>query len=133
MIAVDSSVWIDFFANRPTPHVSFLERYIRRNPSEIALVDIVLAEVLQGLGDDDVPRVESTLLDLDVLKMQWISDFRAAAGLYRCARKSGVTIRGTVDCLIAAVCIRENVPLLHADADFDRLAELTQLTTIRVG
>lgn len=93
----------------------------------------MLTEVLRGLADEDVPRVESMLLDLDVLKMQWITDFRAAAGLYRCARKAGVTIRGTVDCLIAAVCIRENVKLLHADADFDRLAELTQLTTIRVG
>lgn len=133
MIAVDTSVWIDFIADRPTPHVEFLGSYLERNPSDVALVDIVLTEVLRGLADEAVPRIEAALLDLEVLRMQWISDFRAAAGLYRAARKSGVTIRGTVDCLIAAVCIRENVPLLHADADFDRLAELTQLTTIKIG
>jgi len=132
MIAVDTSVWIDYFADRPTPHVAILDRYLERNPSEVALVDIVLTELLQGLSEEDAPRIESMLLELDVLKMQWISDFRAAAGLFRCARRSGVTIRGTVDCLIAAVCIRESVSLLHADADFDRLAELTQLTTIKV-
>ncbi|HEX5402439.1 MAG TPA: PIN domain nuclease [Pseudonocardiaceae bacterium] len=133
MIAVDSSVWIDFFAGRATPHVNLLDGYLERYASEIALVDIVLTEVSRGLNDRDVHRVEGLLLDLDVLRMQWISDFRAAAGLYRAARNSGVTIRSTVDCLIAAVCIRENVPLLHADADFDRLAEISELTTIRVG
>jgi predicted nucleic acid-binding protein len=132
VIAVDTSVWIDFFADRPTPQAKLLDSYLAGRPSEVALVDIVLTEVLRGLADEDVPRVEATLLELDVLKMRWISDFRAAAGLYRCTRKSGVTIRSTVDCLIAAVCIREDVPLLHADVDFDRLSELTELSTVRV-
>jgi hypothetical protein len=133
VIAVDSSVWIDFLGGRDTAHVNLLAGYLDRHASEVALVDVVLTEVLQGLPDEHVAKVEATLLELDVLRLEWIRDFRAAAGLYRAARKSGVTIRGTVDCLIAAVCIRENVPLLHADADFDRLAEISELTTIRVG
>ncbi|HEX4700976.1 MAG TPA: PIN domain nuclease [Pseudonocardiaceae bacterium] len=133
MIAVDSSVWIDFLAGRPTPQVTVLEGYLSRNASEIAMVDIVLTEVLQGLPSGHVHRVEETLLDLDVLHLHWISDFRAAAGLYRAARKSGVTIRSTIDCLIAAVCIREDVTLLHNDIDFDRLADISQLSTLRAG
>jgi hypothetical protein len=133
VIAVDSSVWIDFLADRPTPHVKLLDGYLEHKASEVALVDIVLTEVLQGLPAEHAHRVESMLCDLDVLRLQWITDFRAAAGLYRAARKSGITIRGTIDCLIAAVCIREEVPLLHADADFDRLADISELVTIRVG
>jgi predicted nucleic acid-binding protein len=133
MIAVDTSVWIDFFADRPTPQVNLLDGYLTRFPGEIALVDVVLTEVLRGLKNKDVPRVESVLLDLDVLKLQWITDFRAAAGLYRAARQSGVTVRSTVDCLIAAVCIREDATLLHADVDFERLAGITHLSTIKVG
>ncbi|HYS37337.1 MAG TPA: PIN domain nuclease [Pseudonocardiaceae bacterium] len=133
MIAVDSSVWIDFLTDRTTPQVNVLDHYLARNPSEIALVDIVLTEVLQGLPSHHVHRVESLLLDLDVLHLKWISDYRAAAGLYRAARESGVTIRGTIDCLIAAVCIREQATLLHTDVDFDRLAAISELSTIKVG
>ncbi len=133
MIAVDSSVWIDFLTNPTTPQVNLLDGYLSHNPSEIALVDIVLTEVLQGLPRQHAHRIESLLLDLDVLHLKWISDYRAAAGLYRAARESGVTIRSTIDCLIAAVCIREQATLLHTDVDFDRLAALSELSTIHVG
>lgn len=133
MIAVDSSVWIDFLADRSTPHVKLLDGYLEYRPSEIALVDIVLTEVLQGLPEDHVHRVESVLLELEVLHLKWQSDYRAAAGLYRAARKAGKPVRGTIDCLIAAVCIREQATLLHADSDFDRLSEISELSTIKVG
>ena len=49
MIAVDTSVWIDYFADRQAPHVAILDSYLERNPSEVALVDIVLTELLQGI------------------------------------------------------------------------------------
>jgi hypothetical protein len=133
VIAVDSSVWIDFLAARPTPQSLLLKGYLAEYPEQVVLVDVVLTEVLRGLRDEDVARIESTLLELDVLRLQWVSDYRAAAGLYRAARRSGVTIRGTVDCLIAAICIREGATLLHADADFDRLAEISELSTVRTG
>ncbi len=133
MIAVDSSVWIDYLGARPTPQTLLLKGYLTRNPSEIVLVDIVLTEVLRGLREEDVRRIETALLELDVVRMQWVADFRAAAGLYRAARTAGFTIRGTVDCLVAAVCIREGVTLLHRDTDFDRLADISELSTIRVS
>jgi predicted nucleic acid-binding protein len=131
VIAVDSSVWIDFLTDRPTPQVGVLESFLMRDPTEIALIDIVLTEVLRGLRDEEVARVESQLAELDVLRMQWMTDFQKAAALYRAARKSGVTIRSTVDCLIAAVCIRAGVPLLHSDVDFERLSDVSELATIR--
>lgn len=133
MIAVDSSVWIDYFRDSPTPQVELLDSYLADRASDVVLVDVVVTEVLCGLRDEHVERVEQMLLDLPVMQMRWLSDFRAAAGLYRAARKTGVTIRSTVDCMIAAVCIRERVPLLHNDADFDRLADISELSTIRVG
>lgn len=133
MIAVDSSVWIDFLSDRPTPQVALLESFLTHDPTEVALIDIVLTEVLRGLRDEEVSRVESQLVELDVLRMQWMTDFQAAAALYRTARKNGVTIRSTVDCLVAAVCIRSGVPLLHADVDFDRLSRISELATFRVG
>ena len=58
---------------------------------------------------------------------------RSAAQLYRRARASGVTIRKTLDCLIAAPCIRTGAPFLHADADFDRLASCSGPSDIRVS
>jgi predicted nucleic acid-binding protein len=62
-----------------------------------------------------------------MLRLQDLDDFRLAAELYRFARSKGVTIRKTLDCLIAAPCIRANASLLHADADFDRLATCSAL------
>lgn len=133
MIAVDSSVWIDFLADRSTPQVAVLESYLMRDPSGVALIDVVLTEILRGLREDEVGRVESQLVELDVLRMEWMTDFQKAASLYRAARKKGVTIRSTVDCLIAAVCIRAGVPLLHCDADFNRIASFGELATINAG
>jgi hypothetical protein len=62
-----------------------------------------------------------------VLRLDGLDDFALAAELYRRARRAGVTIRKTLDCLIAAPCVRTGAPILHSDADFDRLAECTPL------
>jgi predicted nucleic acid-binding protein len=76
--------------------------------------------------------VVDTSVWIDVLggrrtKQESLEDFVLAASLYRTARDQGVTIRNTLDCLIAAPCIRTGAPLLHADADFDRLASCSPL------
>jgi predicted nucleic acid-binding protein len=62
-----------------------------------------------------------------ILRLEGLDDFALAAELYRRARQAGVTIRKTLDCLIAAPCVRSGAPLLHADADFDRLASCSSL------
>lgn len=66
-----------------------------------------------------------------MLRLEAPDDFALAAQLYRDARRSGVTIRKTLDCLIAAPCVRTGAPLLHADAGFDRLASCTPLRVYR--
>lgn len=131
MIAVDSSVWINYLHGRPTGSVLVLQELIKQRPESVLMVDLVLTEVLKGLHEHRAAEIEGRLSRFDMLKVQHMADFRAAAGLYRAARSKGYTIRSTVDCLIAAMCIRENVPLLHDDVDFDRLAEVATLSVVR--
>lgn len=134
MIIVDTSVWIDFFRGKPTPAVLHLKELAAEQPGSIALVDLVLAELLQGVRTEtDAARVEARLSKFDMFRLTHMADFRAAAGLYRAARRAGITIRSTIDCLIAAVCIREDVPLLHSDRDFERLEQLTTLAVVKVS
>lgn len=122
MIAVDTSVWIDFFRGATTPAV---ERFVALidDDAGIAVTDVILTEILQGLRSGaDVRRVERRLPPFEVLRLEELDDYRRAARLSRGARRKGITIPRTLDYLIASVCIREDVTLLHADADFDRLA-----------
>lgn len=131
MIVVDTSVWVDFFRDSGTWQVEHLTQLIA-DDDPVALTDIVLTEILQGLPNDrEARRVERRLLVFDVLRLEALDDFRRAAALYRQARTRGITIRRTLDCLIASVCVRDDTPLLHADADFDRLATCTKLRVVR--
>jgi predicted nucleic acid-binding protein len=133
VIVVDTSVWIDLFRKNTTPAAEYFDISLRLEEEDFALTDVVLTEILQGLRtDSDVRRVERRLAVFDVLQLQGLADFRAAAAMYRAARQAGVTIRRTSDCLIAAVCVREGVPLLHSDVDFDRLATVTPLSLVDV-
>jgi hypothetical protein len=134
VIVVDTSVWIDFFAGRDTRQVSYLWQRLDGDDEDVALTDIILTEILQGLRTDrEVQRVDERLSVFEVLRLRDLSDFRRAAALYRSARRRGVTVRRTSDCLIAAVCVREQVPLLHADNDFDHLARVTELGIVAPG
>jgi hypothetical protein len=131
-VIVDASVWVDFFRGNDTWQVAVLSnRLVADEP--IALTDTIFTEILQGLVDErSVRRVERRLLAHEVLVLDPLDDHRRAAALYRACRRRGVTIRRTLDCLIAAVCIREHRPLLHADVDFDRLANHSDLVTVTV-
>ncbi len=132
MIVVDTSVWIDFFRDHRTVQVELLASLIDEDAG-VALTDIILTEILQGVATDrDAKRVDRALAGFEILRLVDLDDFRRAAGLYREARRAGYTVRRTLDCLIAAVCVREGVPILHADADFDRLAAVTALETVPV-
>jgi predicted nucleic acid-binding protein len=127
VIVVDTSVWIDFLAGRRTKQARRCAGLIERG-DPVALTDVIFAEILQGLGSDaEAELVERHLRAFPVLRLEGLDDFALAAALYRAARTKGVTIRNTLDCLIAAPCVRTGAPLLHADADFDRLASCTSL------
>ena len=127
MIVVDTSVWIDVLNAVDTPAATRCVNLIQGG-EPVALTDVIFAELLQGLGDErEVSQVERQLRAFPVLRLESLDDFALAAELYRTARRSGVTVRKTLDCLIAAPCVRANAPLLHADKDFDRLASCTAL------
>lgn len=127
MIVVDTSVWIDVLGGRRTRAARRCVELIERG-EPVALTDAIFAEILQGLrSEQEAELVERHLRAFPVLRLERLDDFALAAQLYRRARASGVTIRKTLDCLIAAPCIRTGAPLLHADADFDRLASCSSL------
>ena len=98
----------------------------------IALTDVILTEILQGLRSEREARlVERHMRAFPILRLESVEDFLLAAQLYRTARRAGITIGKTIDCLIAAPCVRTGASLLHADADFDRLATCTPLRVLR--
>lgn len=127
MIVVDTSVWIDVLGGRRKRKALRCVELIEGG-EPVALTDVIFTEVLQGLrSEGEADLVERHLRAFPILRLEDLEDFALAAGLYRRARASGVTIRKTLDCLIAAPCVRTGAPLLHDDADFDRLASCTPL------
>jgi predicted nucleic acid-binding protein len=127
VIVVDTSVWIDVLGGRRTRQAVRCVELIESG-EPIALTDVIFTEILQGLrSEDEAELVERHLRAFPILRLEGLDDFALAAGLYRTARRQGVTIRKTLDCLIAAPCVRTGAPLLHADADFDRLASCSSL------
>ncbi len=84
-------------------------------------------EVLAGARDDGhLNQLRQLLARATILRTQSV-DYEAAAALYRSGRRQGKTIRKLIDCLIAAVALRANVPILHMDADFDALSKVSKL------
>ena len=117
MVLVDTTVWIDFFSANPYQHVKTLENLIVKR-EDICLCGIILTEVLQGIREDsEFNRTRDLLSNLVFLPMQYYVFLRSAE-IYRNLRRKGITIRKPVDCIIAAVAIENDIPLLHNDKDF---------------
>ena len=118
MILVDSSVWIDFFRGVETPECDELDRLLGYTP--VATGDIILVEVLQGfVSDRDFARALHVLNPLTRLQIADPGLAIQAAQNYRMLRTRGITVRKTVDTLIATRCIEDHLPLLYSDRDFD--------------
>lgn len=127
MIVVDTSVWIDVLRGRGTRQAKRCVELIEAG-EPVALTEVIFTEILQGIrSEDQASKVEHHLRAFPMLRLDGIDDFAFAAELYRTARRRGITIRKTIDCLIAVPCIRAGASLLHADADFDRLASCSAL------
>ena len=126
MTLVDTSVWIDFHRRPGDPGNEPLRELLRRD--EAVTTEPIEMELLAGPTDEiALRRIEKLLSALGRLPVEPDLDFRAAAEIYRAVRRSGRTVRSKVDCLIAAVAIRHDVILLHMDADFVAIAEVTEL------
>ncbi len=117
MILVDSSVWIDYFRSADTPQVALLDSFFGR--SSLAVGDLIAAEVLQGVRDErEFKWVKKTLDAFEHIDLAGYDLAVKASENYRSLRAAGVTIRKTIDTLIATRCIEDGLTLLHADRDF---------------
>lgn len=118
MILVDSSVWIDYFRGRPTAQTDLLEGLL--DSQELAIGDLILTEVLQGCKlDKEFNEVRRLLSRLDLVVLGGEDVMIEAAKNYRKLRTLGVTVRGTIDVVLATRCIVSGHQLLHSDRDFD--------------
>jgi predicted nucleic acid-binding protein len=124
VILVDSSVWVEYDrATGSPPHLRLRELVETDGP--IAVTEPVIMEVLAGARDD---RREADLRRLlgrfELLSFDAVSDFDGAVAIYRRCRSAGITPRGMIDCMIAAVAWRRRATLLAHDADMDRVARI---------
>ncbi len=118
MILVDSSVWIDYFRGVSTPQTIRLDSLLATEP--LGLADIVLTEVLQGFVHDRAfDQALALLTSLTVIDVGGQSMAIQAARHFRALRARGVTVRRTIDTLIATCCIVRGHALLYSDRDFD--------------
>ncbi|TDP61415.1 type II toxin-antitoxin system VapC family toxin [Roseateles toxinivorans] len=118
MILVDSSVWIDYFRGTATVQTEKLDGLLGREP--LAIGDLILAEVLQGFASDRDFRQAQKLLDsLEVIDLGGRDIAIKAAKNFRALRALGITVRKTIDTIIATRCIESGYTLLHCDRDFE--------------
>jgi len=97
----------------------------------LATTEPIVMEVLAGARDDGHLRMLRRLvLGCQMIPLRGLSDYEEAAAIFRTCRRAGLTVRRLVDCLIATVAINANAPLLHADTDFELIAERTELRLV---
>jgi predicted nucleic acid-binding protein len=129
VVIVDSTVWVDYLHGTSNPETTWLDAELSRQ--RLALTDVILCEVLQGVRDDvAAKRVEQRLFKLEVFETGGVDLARQAARNYRTLRGRGHTVRKTIDCLIATFCLREKHSLLHRDRDFDPFEKFLDLSVI---
>jgi predicted nucleic acid-binding protein len=117
VIVVDSSVWIDYFNGTRTPATDRLDELLGVQP--LAVGDLILAEVLQGFRSDaDYKQAKELMTSMAVLNMLGEDVAIKSAENYRSLRARGITVRKTVDVIIATYCIEKSLPLLFDDKDF---------------
>lgn len=122
MILVDSSVWIDYFRGVDTAETDKLDGLLGAQP--LAIGDLMLTEVLQGFTSDrDFRQASGLLATLTQIDIAGRDIALKAAQNYRTLRAKGVTIRKTIDTLIATRCIEDGLSLLYSDRDFDPFVE----------
>jgi predicted nucleic acid-binding protein len=132
LILVDSSVWIDFFNGRRTAETDLLD--VLLGTERLLTGDLVLAEVLQGFRRDaDFERARELLSALEFRQLAGREIAIAAARNYRKLRALGLTVRKTIDAIIATFCILSGHTLLHSDRDFDAFECHLELTVLKSG
>jgi len=118
VILVDSSVWIDYFRGTSTPQAEMLDSLLGSEP--VVTADLVLTEVLQGFGSEhDFNQAKKLLTSLVVVDLGGQHIAIQAARNFRALRALGISVRKTIDTVIATRCIVSGLTLLYSDRDFD--------------
>lgn len=129
MVIVDTTVWIDYFRGRRTAQTRWLDQAL--GVTRVGLCDLILCEILQGVQSDaDAATVLAQMSAFDLLDTGGIDLAVASARNYRRLRTRGRTVRKTIDCLIATLCLRKGHELLHNDRDFDPFEAVLGLRVI---
>ena len=120
MIFVDSSVWIDFYRGADSLETRRLRHLLAERRPELIVGDLILVEVLQGIANKRAAaQIEFDLRSFRLITVSSIEIAVLAADHYRSLRARGITVRKTIDALIATRCIHEGFALLHNDRDFE--------------
>lgn len=127
VVLVDTSAWIEY-SRRTGSDVNLKLRALIESGAPVASTEPVNMELLAGARSDQFRRrIRKMLNHFNHLAFDSIVDFPEAARVYRECRATGITPRSQIDCMIAAVALRTDVPLLSADSDFDRISAVTGL------
>lgn len=127
MILLDTSALIEFLNRTGSVVDTAVEAFIANN-TDVAIADIVLTEVLQGIRNErEYREVLASLRSLPILVLKNHDSYIEAANLYRKCRTKGLTIRSTIDLLIAQTAIENDAALLHNDRDFEAIASVSSL------
>lgn len=127
---VDSSAWIELLRATGSDVERRLSAAIEADEQLLTAGPIVL-EILAGARDEThAERLRALLARCRYVRLREPSDHEAAAALYRTCRRGGSTIRRLPDCLIAAVAMRVDAPLLHCDSDFEQIARHAALRLV---
>ncbi|MGC1484459.1 MAG: PIN domain nuclease [Candidatus Acidiferrum sp.] len=129
MIIVDTTVWVDYLRGRRNPETDWLDRELGRE--EFGLTDLILCEVLQGVrSEKDFGHTRIVLGEFALFSTGGEELAIAAARNYRTIREEGITVRKTIDCMIATFCMSKGYALLHQDRDFDAFEKILGMAVI---
>jgi predicted nucleic acid-binding protein len=132
LIVVDSSVWIDYFNGAGTPATERLHALLGAQP--LAVGDLILTEVLQGFRNEaDYKTAKKLMTSLTVFDMLGRRNAIKCADNFRALRKRGITVRRTVDVIIATYCVEHSLPLLFQDRDFLPFVQHLGLRSVTKG
>jgi predicted nucleic acid-binding protein len=124
VILVDTSAWVEFLRGTNSAVCESVDRLLG---DELAICDAISMELLAGARDESHLLALRRLLGRTTVLPTTPADYDEAAALYRTCRRQGATVRRLIDCLIASVALRHDVPVLHAASDFDVMARHTAL------
>jgi predicted nucleic acid-binding protein len=127
VILADTSAWVEYLRATGSP-VHLRLRELIDAEDDLRTTEVVTMELLAGATTPEgVARLRRLLGRFDVLPVEGLADYEAAAELYRRCRAGGETVRKLTVCLIAAVAMRHGAALLHRDHDFEVMARHTPL------